>query len=544
MAKIQRISLGDRPSAVPGGGLPNINGGAAAITEAAGNAAETGYKIAANAEQVQADKLRWIAEHKQAVVNVVDAGRRAGHYQEDLIKYFDQFKQEFSDSPEKVPQQLLDMGLSLLDRQIEQTPNTQVGLEMAQRGNALLMALVREAHDWVKSRQTQKAKGDLDVQINQFTAVAEHMPTLQALSAHLDSADAKLGSQFANVLGKDAPERMQKMRAAAVNGWVHVKGQQDNASTFMVANALDSADPESPLVKYATADDRVGYRKATENAFEGSTKTREYEQIKRDISHGGEIAAAFSAGDPQFAGIVVAERSSIAQQRMAIEAKISIDTAQFKKLGIDPVGKTDTEIVAMLDDREKFINALDHANRRQISLTAQDDPASVGALMAQQNKALRSRNGKDMAAIAKQQTRLAVAVASERVSGGTAAGMFQTMALAMQTAADNQENLWGAKMIKQYHIPREAGIAEINRQLGGPLESLTTATLPKGFIGLGKAGPFANLPEETKIAIRLDYEAMFNEAIASKQPVDMKTTRRMALRAISYRTGKHIPGAD
>lgn len=543
MAKIPRLQGSEASAGIPGAALSSP-GSVALPTEALGNIAETGYKIASDAEAVEAAKLQRALEAKQAVVNEVDAGRRAGDYEESLYSTMEGLKTQYADAPDQAPAKLLEIGRAAADKQLENAPNSAVGLAVAQRANSRLDAAMKEMHNWAQARLTQKAKGDLDVQINQFTAVAERQPNVAALSNYLATADEKLGSQFAKVLGADASKRMYEMRAAAVDGWARVNGAKE---PFVVANALENPDPENPLIKYANTDARKSLRSGLEASAEGLTKHREYEQIKRDIGHGGKIAEAYLSGNPEFAGIVVSERTSIAQQRLALAAKLKHDEAAFKALGIDPKGKTDEGLLALLDDREKFVNALDHANRRQISLTAQDDPASVGALMVQMNKALKSRNGKDMAAIAKQQTNVAVALAGERISGATATQMFQTMALAMQTASENQEDVWGPNTTKRFHAPREAGIAELNRQLGGTWEQVAgggaVEQAVSGSVPILR-GPYSSLSPETKAAIRLDYEALFNAAVTNKQAVDSKATRRMALRAISYRTGKHIPGAD
>lgn len=551
MPKIPRLTSSNADVAPPsGGGGSSLIQGAAVPAGALSDVLKTGAQVSGQEEYAHAERLRQLTEQKQAVVNEVDSGKRAGDYEEQLYNTMERLKTTYADAPDQAPEELLTFGRAQIDKAMGDAPNTSVGLAVAQRANSRLDEAMKEMHRWAQDRLTQKAKGDLDVQINQFTAVAERQPTVEALNTYLKSADDKLGPQFAKVLGADAPKRMYEMRAAAVAGWAHVKGAQD---PFTVANALDSTKAGNPLVDYAKAGERVDLRKATEASFEGLTRTREYEQIKQDIAHGGKIANAFTSGDPQFAGLVVSERQSIGQQRLAIAAKISLDTEQLKNLGINPEGKTDTELLTMLDDREKFVNALDHANRRQISLTAQDDPASVGALMVQMNKALKSKNGKDMAEIAKQQTRVAVALAGEKVSGATATQMFQTMALAMQTAADNQEDIFGPNTTRAFHAPREAGIAELNRQLGDTWEQLAGGAIPEAAartplkLAAGQVpitGPFSSVSPETKAAIRLDYEAMFNAAVADKKPVDAKATRRMALRAISYRTGKHIPGAD
>jgi hypothetical protein len=138
-----------------------------------------------------------------------------------------------------------------------------------------------------------------------------------------------------------------------------------------------------------------------------------------------------------------------------------------------------------------------------------------------------------MALIAKFRTALAVEVAAERVSGGTATTMFNTMSNAMPVAAKNQEDIWGPNTVKVFHGPHEKGIAELNRLFGG----LDPAA------GQIFAGDAHNVPDDVKNVIRLDYEAAFNAAIAAEQDVTGDWAIRTAHRVLEMRTGGKRPGA-
>lgn len=522
MAKIPRINLGDRPSGVPGGGSLSIDA-VIAPTTAASNLLDVGTRIASEAEKEYQLRLRAVREQKQAIVNEVAAGRRAGDFEEDLAGQLEGIKTAFWDEPEKAPEQVLEVGRLMADRQIAQAPNTQIGLELAQRTNARINSAMREIHNWASARQTQKAKNDLDAQINQFTSAAERLPNAAALSLHLAAAEQNLGKQLEGVFGAQAGEKLHDARTQAVRAWAFVAGVRD---PLAVMRALK--EEKGPFAKYLNTSERETARRDTKAAFEGWARARELEAILRGADNNVKLMSVFTEDPGKFAEIAYAQKRSLEEQRKALKAGISVDVKELTGLGIDPVGTSSSELLELVTEQEKFVEALEKAKRRQVIFDAPDDPASVEALLVMQDKALKAKNGKDLGEIVRQQTRLAVAVNSKKISGATATTMFKTLALTLGAAAGNAAdvggmlpdflNTWGI-----WRDPLDTGNAELNRQF---------------------KGQFSQLSKADQQRIRLNYMSQFNTAQEQGTTIDRKSARRMALRALTLETGQRLPGVD
>lgn len=553
MAKIPRLTgdIGGGGTVPAGGGVPPLAGVTAPLA-AAGDVVEAGYKVAAHAERAEAQRKQQFEEAKQAILNEAEAGRLAGDYQEELVVAMDTAKTEFQANPKVAAEHVLTLGREYIQGITEAASNPAAGLAAVQRANSHLDSAVAHMHSWAQLQLSQRAKADLDEQVNKFTAVAETLPTVEALNKHIRSADTHLGPALASALGEAGAKRLSDAKGEAAEAWAQFQMTASPTGPFVVAHALDNATgPGNPFGQYTSGARRTALRKAAADASEGLAAIREVETIKQNIDHGGKVAQAYLTGDMKaFASIVVAERRAIKNQREALEAKISFDESELKVLGIDPAGKTDVAIRGLIDDREKFIDALYRSNLRQVARTAQDDPASVGGFVVRMNKALAAKGGKDLRQIAEQQTNLALLHAEGRISVGTASTYFTTMALAMQAASDNQEELSGPNTSKYYHEPREAGIAELNRQFGTGWDNAVgaMADAPRApgrawdvFRGRGE---YANASAEDKIGARIDYEAAFNAAIIAGEKVDKKAAKRMALRALSRRLHKPIPGGE
>ncbi len=520
--KIPRVSPGAKPSAVPTGPLPT----APTVFEGLGALADTGYKIAANEETQAAEAERSARESMQAITNEVEAGRRAGDFEESLVDAAEGIKTQFFDEPDRAPEQFLNTARMLADEQLKVAPNTQVGLELAQRSNSRIDSAMRQMHDWAIGRQTQKAKGDLSIIINRATGAAEALPTVEALGAFVKTKEAELGNMFANVLGNEAPARMAQMREDMVRGWVTVTASKGREQALYVAKSLDAT--TGPLVDNMGATERKTARNEAIAAYEGSAKREEMELIKLGIDNGTELGQQFLRGKPEeFARLAYAQKRALNEQLKAANAQLKVDQAALESMGVSFHGRGPEEIPAIIEDRIALVEALESAQRRQTPYDAPEDTATVNSLMVQMDKALRKSNGKDMRAILEQQKNVAVALNSKKISGQTATTMFKTMSLAMETAAAGQEdvsgiNTWDRTLWLRAREPREMGVAELNRQFDGPQ---------------------ANQPDRVKMLIRLSYEALLNDAL-DNGAVSAERARKLALRAIAIETGKPVKGAE
>lgn len=523
MAKIPRIQQGDRPSGVPGGALPGVGSGAAPAFDALGNLADVGYKIASDIEKTEIERLRRVAEQKQAIVDEVSAGRFAGDYEEFLVGQLESGKKTFWDAPDQLPDYILSSGRAMLDRQITQAPNDRIGLELAQRGNARLMAVVREAHNFNQSRQTQKAKGDLDIIVNRAVAGAESVTSLPALVSYIKTKEAELTSVFQNVLGPtEAATRMPEVKTDMTQAWLNVYGARDPLGGLAALAAKNG-----PLIDYFNPAQREAGRRAMVASHEGLTKTRELDAIRAGFNGNQQLATAYSAGDPDFAGIAYSQRRSLVEQKKAVVARIRVDTGLLQDLGVKIEGYSPADLPALIDERIAFIDALGEAKRRQTPFDAPGDPTSVAALLVKQKKALDAKNGKQMSAIVTFQKDFAVELAAKRISEAAAATMFKSMSLALDAAAAKATDVGGAwvpdfiNTWKIWTAPDKAGNAELNRQFEGAYRKVSPVH---------------------QMNTRLAFITNLNVAQEEGRTIGTKDARDMALRALALELGEPVPG--
>ena len=454
MPKIPRISL-DGPSAgVPGAAPLSPNAVASPLADLT-NLSDAAFDISSAEGKKQALEMRQAVEAKQAIVNEVDAGRRSGDYEENLADYSESLKKEFWDNPDKAPESLLEIGRNLQDRQREEAPNTQVGMEFAQRSNARLAAAVREMHDWALGRQSQKAKGDLSIIINRATAGAENVGGVPALGAYIAAKEKELSSVFQNVLGSDAQSAMAGMRAGMARAWANATGSRSSAGALSVLQALDSTKAGNPLVDNLKDTEREALRNGAKADFAGGFKNSLLEEVKKGTSQNDELFDLTMAS-PQDAGeALYAAENALEEQAKAAAVQLSVDTAALEKYGIDLHGRSVDEIPKLINERLKYVKALNYARRTMIGFDAEDDPTTVGGLLLAADKEIKS--SKDLAEYPKQQARLAVAFSDKKISQATFSALYKTMANTLKVAAAKQEDPWGPNVVREYFNPRLAG---------------------------------------------------------------------------------------
>lgn len=518
MAKIPRLDGGSISAPVPSGSITGTQGGAVPIIDAAGKMGEAAYKVAADAELVEANKRQQAIEAKQAIVNEVEAGRRAGDFEETLVYEIEALKEKFADNPSEAPAVLLESARLLQDKTVGSASNSVVGLAVAQRANSRLDEAMEEIHRWVQLRQTQKARGDLTITVNRATAAAEGQSSVPALSQFIAVKSAELLPTFAKVYGASAKEELVKMQTGMARAWAAVAGDRDPIS---VLAALDSKEEGNPLVDYLDGKEREALRRETKASFEGITRNRELDVIKKGLNDNRELFNAFMEGNPNLGGTFYAQKRAIEEARAAVTAQLSLDSKALKDIGIEVQGQTDKDLLKIFDAREEFVTTLERARRRQISFVAEDDPSAVEGLLSAQDKALKARRGKDLGAIVEQQARLAAAFSDKKISQSTFSTMFKTLSLALDTAAEKGEDPrgWNWWLARKY--PDVAGNMALNES--------------SDFKGLDKAA---------QNRVRLAFMSQFVDSQERGEAIDGTKARKMALRALSMETGERLPGVD
>ena len=496
MAKIPRIEKGNRPSAVPGGPLPGVNSGAAPAIAAFGNLAEVGYKIAADAEEREMERLRLIQERKQAIVNEVEAGRRAGDYEEGIVGQLDDLKKQYAEEPDKVPQQLLEGGRVLLDRQIEQAPNTQIGLEMAQRGNTRLMAAVREAHDWVQARQTQKIKGDLEAQKNQLAVNAGRFGSTGQLDDFLKTQRQSLFPQYEKVFGVNASKEWNDTVSRAAESYARVQGD-----IRPVSLRAELSNPRGALATALTPQERDTLITRTERALEKRGETRQYDILGVAAGKTVNLVDALNSGELDPAVLIAHQHeNTMAQKAAAIDPSFSPEQRR--------------EQVRLLKRQGEVLDAIDGIFTRGQKFDPLKMAVNDAAALKDADKALAKFKGKveQLPLLVEQMERLTLARKKGEISNGGYASAFGHIGLAYKKALSDEADNDGFWIFQN---SRESA----NREMTRLLETRAQ-----------------NASEDKKASAWVAYMQRYVEA-SKKGDVNAEAARRMARQAISIETG-------
>lgn len=522
--RIPQMNKGDRPSAVPRSSAP-VGTGAEPLIKGLGVLADTGVNIAADAEAREAERLRGILEAQQAITNEVSGARMAGDFEEELVGFSEGLKQQYKDAPEKVIEAFIAPARAKADAFQKGSENGQVELDFARQSGARIQAMTRELHDWVIRSKAQKAKGDLSVLANRASAGAEAQ-SLASLPGYLASKEAQLAPLFQSVYGSDADKKMAELKNNSVRAFIATR--DDVPSILTVAAALERTEGGHPLVDNMDGDDRKAARSALTASFEGAIKKRNFNQIRDGILQNIDLAEAFQAGALD-AGTVWAAKRALEMQKQAImvglqdEDKLLNGTVAEGRLSADAgfAPKDRKEVLELIDLRLAALDGFDMARRKQTPFDAEDDVDSVTALTVQLDKALKSKNGKDLKAVLEVQKNAIVLSGDGKLTRGTAGVFLKDVALATQKSLKNEEDVFGPdSWWAKYRDPRESG----NAILTGELDKRSKLT-----------------PAQRN-AIRINYLGQFTDAAGLGKSIDRGAAKNMALRAISLETGEQIPG--
>lgn len=510
MAKIPRSAKGTRPSGVQTTAVdtaPDVS-----LLQAAADVLGTLADVTTKSEQAAARRLRASLEAKQAIVNEVDANVRSGDYEEGLRGLSSDLKAQHFDDPLKAAPDLLKQARTNTAAAVKAAPNSVIGLKVARAAAARTRTAMNDIHTWAAARQTQQAKNNVSVLMNQATRGAESMLSLPGLTAYIKAKEQELKVPFQNIHGKNAGDKMQEMKTGAVRAWALSRSDTD---PLTVMNALDAK--RGPLVDNLDATQRETLRNSAKASFEGLEKRREMDTIRRGVSQNSEIYEAFIHGNLKGGKILATKRE--------IEERL-------KALASDPTisKKNRLAVQKTLKSREKFIDAIESVRRRQNSFDAEDDVGTVTKLY-QQHNALFVENageaGKDLTAWLKQQERLAIAYSDEKISGGTFNTLMKAMSLALPTAQEfESENVgYGVELLGfSYRSPQQVGNLVLNEQF--------------------ETSSFINLPPDVKNSVRRRYLRLFIDGSEKGQTVSAVEARKMAFRALSLESGQYIPGLE
>ena len=372
MAKIPRLDGGSAsvtPASGAGVGAGFIQA-AAQPFGAAGDVADAGFSGAATKEQREAERLRLLTEQKQGVLNEVDAGKRAGDYEESIYHVSERLKTTYADSPDQAPEELLAQGRTEIERAVAAAPNTAVGLEVAQKANSRLDAAMREMHGWVQLRQTQKAKGDLEAQKNDAAAQAGRLPTQFALEQFIVKTNGAMRRQFQAIHGADADKEMHDLNKRITESFLMVRMKD---SPIQVRDEIKAA--RGAVASYLKPEERNALYKQAEWSIEHRGETRQYDLLGsatgdtikavgmlNDGTLSAETMIAFTRANENARKAIPLDKSYTPEQRAAQLKMVekqgtvleAIDEIRMRGVKFDPVKQVLSDAAAVKTATEEL----------------------------------------------------------------------------------------------------------------------------------------------------------------------------------------------
>lgn len=508
MSTIPRISR-ERPSGTPGARrtAPGITSAIQESLSAAGELTGIISKRFAKQEREEALKLRDIAEAKQAVVNQVDAGKRLGDFEEDLAGVGEFIREQFSNRPEMAVDELTKIARELIKTEEELSPNTAVGLQVVRGAVSKTDTIIRQMREWVVGRQTQKAKNDLGILINQTTRGAESLVSVDALEAYLAEKEKGLSPLFDNVFGVKSGEEMAKMKSDSSQAFLNVFGDRNPLEGLSLLDAKSG-----PLVDNLDARQREAARKDLRSSFEGIGRQRDRDLLRESINGGNETVRDLETGALD-ARLVRRRRKALAKKKKVAEVDSRFTPEQRKSH------------IATIEKEEKILAAADRARRRWLAFEAEDEIGLVSELLRQQEDLFKKSNnekGKDLAKWLDHQVNLAEAYGNKNISQGSFNQMYKAAALTLDAALKNESKNTGWNFLIDFRSPRQVGNTVINKRLN--------------------TAEFRNTTSEQQARIRVTYIQKLNNAQESGEEITDAKAKRFALEALSLETGTSIPG--
>jgi hypothetical protein len=495
--KIPRISQNDRPSAVPRGST-----GASPYSEIAGvfgaaaDVAAAGGKIAADAEQAEAERLRAVREQKQAIVNEVEAGRLAGEFEEDLVSGAEEVQKRNWNNPDKAVSEFYELSQGVQGTYVDSAGNTQVALDLAQKTNARRAAAMREMHDWAIRRQTQKTTGDLEAQKNQMAVAAGRVGAPGALDGFLAQSKARLYPQFEAVYGANAEKEWHEASVRAAEGWARVQGDANPVSTL---SALRN--PKGALASYLTPEKRDSLINRTEQALEKRGQNRQYELLTDAAGETSQAVELLNAG------------------KLDAQTVLTLQDKNEKAMAAARLDKSFTPEqraaqVATLKKQKEVLEAVDEIRARGVKYNPEEQITADAAALKEVDKALvKFKSAEEqLPLIVEQMERLVLARREKSISAGAFATAYGHVATAYSKALKDEASNDGLPF---WMNAREAGNRELNRVLE------TKA---------------ANVSPDQKARAQYAYMKAYLAASKGDVPVSSEMAKRLARVAVSNNT--------
>lgn len=341
MAKIPRIDLGGAPSAISTSPVPAEASLAVGAEILGGVLADEAN--AAAAEEAALEKARLKAlEQKQAIVDESDSGRISSQFEASNFGLMDELKEKYSSDPAKALDEYRKQAREMSDLVLKDSPNDTVRLMARKDSESAISSGVRQMHEWVSGRQTQRVRENLMGEAQDASAIARTLTNPNAVNAHVEKFAKKNEALYSVAFGKDAENKLREAKSDIVFGWGLEEAEANPAGFLNYSKGAPkllsqnlSTEKYDSLVRRARA------------AIPGIGKRAKEDIFLRSVEKGSKDAEAFLSGSLD-ASAILARQKELTAQIDAIKTSPTFTPEQ--KEGQIQLVKMDRQALDIMDE--------------------------------------------------------------------------------------------------------------------------------------------------------------------------------------------------
>lgn len=445
----------------------------------------------------------------QKVVDDVTATRMAGDHSEKANNLFEQLREQFNDTPEKLPEEYKRQLREMTDAEIKAAPNQQVALDIAQKYAVQDNQHTTSAHSWMILRMTQKAKSDLAAMASSSIRAAQSQTSVQGLAMTVKSALATLEPHIKQLHG-DPDEARQSLKRDMAAAWVESNGPDNPVG---VSLALDQAKKGGPLADL-TPEQYATYQKRAPEWVKGYGERERFQVSKEAVALNNKIGNLFIAGQ--------LDSKNAFQMKDSLEKKMDAIESNPQYRNNPEEKEAQKQIVQMQLDGLKYLR---EAAEKPGRFDPVFDTPKVSAILDRFDALGKpgAKGPKDLLQIVELQRDIARAQADRWIPPGYASTMVKSLSQMTGKAIDREAKNtgWGISFLGfGGRSPQQAGNVVQNNY----------------FKGDNKA--FGKLTLEQQNQARIDYLGQIVDAQENERNLDVKSAEEMAFAAIKNVSGR------
>lgn len=480
MAKIPRVEMGNRPSAVPGGAIYENSTGEM-LSKAAGAVAGAGYEIAADMEERESKAQRFALAEKKKLTDEVRFAKVSNDFLAASQELENADQQANWDDPEKYPEIRAKKLKELGEQFVKANPD--IALDLVKFVGAHSRSEFSKAQDWKQIRTTQIAKTDAELLARQFASDASipgKIRSTEELETYIRQDGERLKGLFTRVLGpKGGAEIWEKMNRDTVKAYTR---------TVIDRNPWEAVEllegKSGPVFDNLDGDEVKSLIGEARASVAGAPTRMLFDVVSKTARDNRDLTTAFMKGDLD-GQTLFAKKSANDQQRRLMKTN---------PLFLRQTKEQQNEQLEFFAARDKTIDALLNIRLRSIPADISDDVPTHRSLQQRYDELFKDKKkrSRDLVEAVRFQTDLAAARADGKISKGT----FDTWKRALDLS-----------------IPDAA--LEETRNVGGTFTSLEKVeNVERGNYQLNQKFKlkFRGQPDDVKLASRTRFLKMYLEA--------------------------------